>query len=141
MRYKCYIVLLLAIVTAIGAEGESKSCFQQLGLTESSDARDIQRAYKQLSRKYHPDASSTQGYTIEHAKEQLELVQMAYTICKNLPRTDSTRGSTSQPVGPPGSNTIMGILLSFSILLIILLSSALRNVPKQVQLNSQKKTS
>lgn len=51
MQLLSWLIALLLFALALGAE----DLYKLLGVDKSADERDIKRAYRTLSKKYHPD--------------------------------------------------------------------------------------
>ncbi|ANF16949.1 molecular chaperone DnaJ [Buchnera aphidicola (Schlechtendalia chinensis)] len=80
-----------------------KDYYQILGVSQSSDERDIKKAYKKLAMKYHPDRN--QGN--KNAENQFKEVKEAYEILSD-PKKRSTYdqyGHAAFEQGQPNNNT------------------------------------
>ncbi len=76
----------------------NKDLYQVLGLTKEASEDDIQRAYRKLVRKYHPDANPADL----RAEERFREVQQAYEVLsdENKRREYDKRLHASSRVGP-----------------------------------------
>ncbi|KAF2224512.1 IPKP58 dsRNA-activated protein kinase inhibitor [Elsinoe ampelina] len=59
---------------------KQKDYYKVLGISRDSDARDIKRAYRKLSVKFHPDKASQQGITVEEAQKKMAGINEAYEV-------------------------------------------------------------
>ena len=51
-----------------------------LGVPRDADERDIKKAYRKLSKVFHPDKASAQGITPEEAQKKMAAINEAYEI-------------------------------------------------------------
>ena len=55
--------------------------YKVLGVAKSASTSEIQKAYRKLARKYHPDLfADKEDKEREHAKQQFQKVQQAYDV-------------------------------------------------------------
>ena len=75
--------------------------YQVLGVSRGASDEEIKKAYRSLSRKYHPDANVNNPHK-EQAEEQFKLVQQAYDQIMREKQQGSTRGDGYSGEGPFG---------------------------------------
>lgn len=59
---------------------KTKDYYKVLGLTRSADHREIKRAYRKMSKMYHPDKASNQNITPEDAQKKMASINEAYEV-------------------------------------------------------------
>jgi DnaJ homolog subfamily C member 3 len=57
---------------------KQKDYYKILGVSRDADERDIKRAYRKLTIKFHPDKASTQGIPREEAQKKMAEINEAY---------------------------------------------------------------
>jgi len=57
-----------------------KDYYKVLGVSRDADERDIKRAYRKLTVKFHPDKASKQGLTTEEAQKKMAAINEAYEV-------------------------------------------------------------
>ena len=76
--------------------------YQVLGVSPSASDEDVKKAYRQLSRKYHPDANINNPNAAQ-AEEKFKQVQQAYEEIMKI-REQGARSSYGQTAYGPGSS-------------------------------------
>ncbi|KAF4549755.1 DnaJ domain-containing protein 4 [Elsinoe fawcettii] len=59
---------------------KQKDYYKILGVTRDADERDIKRAYRKLTVKFHPDKASQQGISVEEAQKKMASINEAYEV-------------------------------------------------------------
>jgi len=59
---------------------KQKDYYKVLGVSRDADEREIKRAYRKLTIKFHPDKASQQGLTIEEAQKKMATINEAYEV-------------------------------------------------------------
>ncbi|KAK3044059.1 hypothetical protein LTS18_002278, partial [Coniosporium uncinatum] len=59
---------------------KQKDYYKVLGVPRDADERDIKRAYRKLSVKFHPDKAAGQGFTKEEAEKKMASINEAYEV-------------------------------------------------------------
>lgn len=59
---------------------KQKDYYKVLGVSRDADERDIKKAYRKLSKSYHPDKASANGLTPEEAQKKMSAVNEAYEV-------------------------------------------------------------
>lgn len=59
---------------------KEKDYYKVLGISRDADEREIKKAYRRLSKQYHPDKASAQGYTPEEAQTKMAAINEAYEV-------------------------------------------------------------
>ncbi|EON66941.1 hypothetical protein W97_06056 [Coniosporium apollinis CBS 100218] len=62
---------------------KQKDYYKVLGVSRDADDREIKRAYRKLSKLYHPDKASQQGITKEEAEKKMGAINEAYEVLKD----------------------------------------------------------
>lgn len=83
-----------------------RSYYEVLGVSEKASHAEIQDAYRQLAKKYHPDKNAGDAEAEERFKEIAE----AYTALRD-PGSRLLYDKTGQATKPPIENEIKGVLL------------------------------
>lgn len=99
---------------------KTKDYYKVLGLTRDADDREIKRAYRKLSKAYHPDKASSKGITPEEAQKKMAAVNEAYEVLSDPelkerfdrgddPNSQEQQGNPFQgsPFGPGGGQQFM----------------------------------
>lgn len=85
---------------------ETKNPYQTLGVKEDARWEDIQSAYRQMARQYHPDTNPGDAVAEEKFKE----VAYAYRVLKD-PGSRLLYDTTGLPELPPLEREIQGVLM------------------------------
>ncbi|KAF2641512.1 DNAJ domain-containing protein [Massarina eburnea CBS 473.64] len=59
---------------------KQKDYYKVLGVDREADGRQIKKAYRNLSKQYHPDKASSNGITPEEAQKKMATVNEAYEV-------------------------------------------------------------
>jgi DnaJ family protein C protein 3 len=59
---------------------KTKDYYKVLGVTRDADDREIKRAYRKLSKTFHPDKASAQNLTPEEAQKKMAAINEAYEV-------------------------------------------------------------
>jgi len=59
---------------------KQKDYYKVLGLTRDADDREIKKAYRSLTRTYHPDKATAQGISKEEAEKKMAAINEAYEV-------------------------------------------------------------
>jgi DnaJ homolog subfamily C member 3 len=59
---------------------KQKDYYKVLGVTRDAEDREIKKAYRKLSKQYHPDKASTNGLTPEEAQKKMAAINEAYEV-------------------------------------------------------------
>lgn len=59
---------------------KQKDYYKVLGVTRDADEREIKRAYRKLTKEFHPDKASTKGVTPEEAQKKMASINEAYEV-------------------------------------------------------------
>ncbi|KAK8156681.1 hypothetical protein IWX90DRAFT_422987 [Phyllosticta citrichinensis] len=59
---------------------KSKDYYKVLGVSRDAEEREIKKAYRKLSKKYHPDKASSEGVTPEEAQKKMANINEAYEV-------------------------------------------------------------
>ncbi|KAF1949787.1 TPR-like protein [Byssothecium circinans] len=62
---------------------KQKDYYKVLGVDRDADERQIKKAYRKLSKMYHPDKASSNGITPEEAQKKMATVNEAYEVLSN----------------------------------------------------------
>ena len=62
---------------------KTKDYYKVLGVAANADDRTIKKAYRSLTKQYHPDKASAQGLSKEQAEKKMADVNEAYEILKD----------------------------------------------------------
>ena len=94
--------------------------YKILDVPRSATAAEIQKAYRKLAKKYHPDLHEDK----ERAKQRFQQIQQAYDVLGDDekrkmydrfgPRFEQMRGPGGQPFGGPGGGVPEGMEIDFS---------------------------
>ncbi|KAL9063019.1 MAG: hypothetical protein Q9157_008476, partial [Trypethelium eluteriae] len=95
-------------------QSKQKDYYKVLGVARDADERDIKRAYRQLTKQFHPDKAASQGLTKEEAEKKMAAINEAYEVLSDpelkarFDRGDDPNSQESQnpfqgsPFGPGG---------------------------------------
>jgi len=92
---------------------KTKDYYKVLGLSRDADEREIKKAYRKFSKKYHPDKAGAQGMTPEEAQKKMASINEAYEVLSNpelkerFDRGDDPN-STEQQQGNPFQGSPFG---------------------------------
>ena len=90
----------------------SEDYYNILGISRDASQADVQAAYRDLARKYHPDLNPDD----EKAKEKFQQVQQAYEVLNDSNKRElyDRYGSSFESVGTGGiSNSCSEISINF----------------------------
>lgn len=59
---------------------KQKDYYKVLGVSRDADERDIKKAYRKLSKIYHPDKAAAQNITPEEAQKKMAAINEAYEV-------------------------------------------------------------
>lgn len=59
---------------------KQKDYYKVLGITRDAEERDIKKAWRKLSKLYHPDKAAANGFTPEEAQKKITAVNEAYEV-------------------------------------------------------------
>jgi DnaJ family protein C protein 3 len=59
---------------------KQKDYYKVLGVTRDADEREIKKAYRSLTKKYHPDKATMQGISKEEAEKKMASINEAYEV-------------------------------------------------------------
>jgi DnaJ family protein C protein 3 len=59
---------------------KQKDYYKVLGVTRDADEREIKKAYRSLTKKYHPDKANMQGISKEEAEKKMASINEAYEV-------------------------------------------------------------
>ena len=59
---------------------KQKDYYKVLGISRDADERTIKRAYRQLTKQFHPDKASSQGISPEEAQSKMAAINEAYEV-------------------------------------------------------------
>jgi len=59
---------------------KQKDYYKVLGVSRDAEEREIKKAYRRLSKQFHPDKASAQGYTPEEAQQKMAAINEAYEV-------------------------------------------------------------
>ncbi|KAF2177395.1 DnaJ-domain-containing protein [Zopfia rhizophila CBS 207.26] len=59
---------------------KQKDYYKVLGVTRDAEEREIKKAYRKLSKQYHPDKASASGLTPEEAQTKMAAINEAYEV-------------------------------------------------------------
>ncbi|KOS18316.1 DnaJ -like protein subfamily C member 3 [Escovopsis weberi] len=62
---------------------KTKDYYKVLGVANDADERQIKHAYRQASKKYHPDKAAKQGINKEDAEKKMASINEAYEVLSN----------------------------------------------------------
>lgn len=62
---------------------KAKDYYKVLGVSRDADERTIKRAYRQLTKEYHPDKSRSKGISKEEAEKKMASINEAYEVLSN----------------------------------------------------------
>ncbi|KAH7138070.1 hypothetical protein B0J11DRAFT_3620 [Dendryphion nanum] len=71
---------LLNKAHALLKRSKQKDYYKVLGLNREADERDIKKAYRKLTKQYHPDKASAHGITAEEAQKKMSAINEAYEV-------------------------------------------------------------
>lgn len=95
---------------------KQKDYYKVLGVSRDADDRTIKRAYRQLTKKYHPDKAAALGTTKEEAEKKMASINEAYEVLSdpelrsrfdrgddpNDPHSQGRQPFQGHPFGPGG---------------------------------------
>ncbi len=90
---------------------KQKDYYKVLGISRDADDREIKRAYRRLSKQYHPDKASQQDLTKEEAEKKMGAINEAYEVLKDpelKARFDRGDDPNSQEQGHPFQGSPFG---------------------------------
>lgn len=93
---------------------KTKDYYKVLGLTRDADDRDIKKAWRKLTKLYHPDKASAQGMTPEDAQKKMSAVNEAYEVLSDpelkerFDRGDDPNNPEQQQGGNPFQGSPFG---------------------------------
>ena len=61
-------------------QSKQKDYYKVLAVDRDADERDIKRAYRKLTKQFHPDKAATQGMTKENAEKKMASINEAYEV-------------------------------------------------------------
>jgi len=88
---------------------KQKDYYKVLGVTRDADEREIKRAYRKLTREFHPDKASQLGVSAEEAQKKMASINEAYEVLSDpelKARFDSGDDPNDQSQG--GGNPFQG---------------------------------
>lgn len=59
---------------------KKKDYYKVLGVSRDADERTVKRAYRQLTKKHHPDKAAAQGFSKEEAEKKMAGINEAYEV-------------------------------------------------------------
>ncbi|KAF2007983.1 DnaJ-domain-containing protein [Amniculicola lignicola CBS 123094] len=62
---------------------KQKDYYKVLGVDREADERDIKKAYRRMSKLFHPDKASSQGISAEEAQKKMSAINEAYEVLSN----------------------------------------------------------
>jgi len=92
---------------------KTKDYYKVLGLSRDANEREIKKAYRNFSRKFHPDKAGAQGLSPEDAQKKMAAINEAYEVLSNpelkerFDRGDDPN-STEQQQGNPFQGSPFG---------------------------------
>jgi len=93
---------------------KTKDYYKVLGLTRDADERDIKKAWRKLTKLYHPDKASSQNITPEDAQKKMSAVNEAYEVLSDpelkerFDRGDDPNNPEQQQGGNPFQGSPFG---------------------------------
>lgn len=93
---------------------KTKDYYKVLGVTRDADAREIKRAYRKLTKIYHPDKASANNMTPEDAQKKMAAVNEAYEVLSDpelkerFDRGDDPNNPEQQQGGHPFQGSPFG---------------------------------
>ena len=78
---------------------KQKDYYKVLGVTRDAEEREIKKAYRKLSKQYHPDKASANGLNPEEAQTKMAAVNEAYEILSD-PELKARFDSGDDPNNP-----------------------------------------
>lgn len=85
---------------------KTKDYYKVLGVSTDSDGRTIKRAYRALTKQFHPDKSSARGVSKEQAEKKMSEINEAYEVLRDpelrarFDRGDDPNNPEHQQGGP-----------------------------------------
>jgi DnaJ family protein C protein 3 len=85
---------------------KQKDYYKVLGVSRDAEDREIKKAYRKLTKVYHPDKASSNGITPEEAQKKMSAVNEAYEVLSNpelkerFDRGDDPNNPEQQQGGP-----------------------------------------
>ncbi|KAF2400030.1 TPR-like protein [Trichodelitschia bisporula] len=74
------VIELLQEAQKLLKRSKEKDYYKVLGLARDADEQEIKRAYRKLTRLFHPDKASTQGISKEEAQKKMAEINEAYEV-------------------------------------------------------------
>jgi DnaJ family protein C protein 3 len=71
---------LLSKAQTLLKRSKTKDYYKVLGVSRDADERDIKKAYRKLSKTFHPDKASAQNMTPEDAQKKMAAINEAYEV-------------------------------------------------------------
>lgn len=88
---------------------KQKDYYKVLGVDRESDSQTIKRAYRILTRQYHPDKASSQGIPREEAEKKMASINEAYEVLSDQElRERFDRGDDPNDLESQGRNPFQG---------------------------------
>lgn len=75
-----FVLALLALLLVLGVSSESKNAYKILGVTSNAGARQIKKAFREATKKWHPDLNKDNQ---KEAEEKFRDIVWAHDILSN----------------------------------------------------------